>query len=79
MPTAVRGALGVAQVPLALLNPEAILGHHLLAFSLFTVLKMSGGAGCGRHPKPGSKETNLIFLDLSSEGPACFPERGELP
>lgn len=56
VPTDVRGALGVAQVSLALPNPEAILGHHLLAFSLLSILKMSISGGCGQHPKPGSRD-----------------------
>lgn len=72
VPTAVRGALGVAQVSLALPNPEAILGHHLLAFSLLSILKMSISAGCQRHPKPGSEETSLTFPGLFSECAACF-------
>lgn len=77
-PRAVREALSAAQVSLSPPNPEAILGHHLLAFSLSTSLKTSSRAGCRRHPKPGGEETNLTFPDPFGECPACFSERGQL-
>lgn len=67
-----RALRGAAQVSLALQNPEAILGHHLLAFSLLTLFKMSSLAACRGHPKPGSEETSLAFPVLFSECPACF-------
>lgn len=75
MPTAVRGALGVAQVSLA--------GSRSYSWTpptgIFPVncSQRSSCAGCCQHPKPGSQETNLTFPDLSSECPAGFSwERG---